>query len=97
MIHDGPVEILSSYSRAVEELAEVSLMTSLKIFLRLLLMTPFHSEGGATDSQAFAFEDGQSQLALQPSNAADTCLVPDGGKLDSATCNGNAEQQFQIG
>ncbi|KAL8865770.1 MAG: hypothetical protein Q9174_006707, partial [Haloplaca sp. 1 TL-2023] len=52
--------------------------------------------GGATDSQAFAFEDGESRLALQPSNADDICLVPNGEKLESATCNGDAEQQFQI-
>ncbi|KAL8727994.1 MAG: hypothetical protein Q9181_005498 [Wetmoreana brouardii] len=54
-------------------------------------------EGQVTDSQEFAFKDGETSLQLTPSNAKGTCLVPDGGKLGSAACNGGNNQLFQIG
>ncbi|KAL8706787.1 MAG: hypothetical protein Q9201_000213 [Fulgogasparrea decipioides] len=57
----------------------------------------FVVEGQVTDSQEFAFKAGETSLQLTPSNAEGTCLVPDGGKLGSAACNGGSNQLFQIG
>lgn len=56
------------------------------------------TEGKETDSQEFAFTDGKSTLPLAPNNEKGaTCLVPDGGALGSAGCNGDASQLFTIG
>ncbi|KAI4091041.1 MAG: hypothetical protein L6R37_007807 [Teloschistes peruensis] len=54
-------------------------------------------EGLATNSQEFAFTAGKTSLALTPLNAKDTCFVPDGAKLGTAACSGDAAQVFTIG
>ncbi|KAH8749268.1 hypothetical protein BGZ57DRAFT_138624 [Hyaloscypha finlandica] len=52
--------------------------------------------GAVTNSQLFTFAGGAGPLALQPKNAAGTCLtVTSGNVLDQAPCNtGDAKQAF---
>ncbi|PMD62145.1 uncharacterized protein K444DRAFT_586963 [Hyaloscypha bicolor E] len=54
--------------------------------------------GAVTNSQLFAFAGGAGPLALQPKNAAGTCLtVTSGNVLDQAPCNtGDAKQAFSF-
>ncbi|KAE9365719.1 hypothetical protein N431DRAFT_548846 [Stipitochalara longipes BDJ] len=55
--------------------------------------------GDVTNSQLFAFTGGAGPLALQPENAAGTCLtVTSANILDEANCNaGDANQAFTFG
>ncbi|KAL8837241.1 MAG: hypothetical protein Q9170_002614 [Blastenia crenularia] len=53
--------------------------------------------GDVTNSQEFTFKDGETSLQLSPISDAGTCLVPDGAKLGSAGCSGDAGQTFTIG
>lgn len=56
-----------------------------------------NGEGETTGSQLFAFGGG-NEIVLAPQNAAGkTCLAPNGGKLDSTACTGDASQAFTIG
>ena len=56
------------------------------------------TEGLQTDSQLFTFKAGVTSLPLSLTNNGDsTCMIPAGGKLGSATCNGDASQNFTIG
>jgi hypothetical protein len=52
-------------------------------------------EGKVTDSQLFGFTGGDS-ITLAPVSDKTTCLAPNGAKLDSAGCTGDAAQTFSI-
>ena len=58
------------------------------------------ADGGGlvTDSQLFAFTDGETSLKLQPNNGAGSvCFAPNAnGKLDQATCGDDPNQTFII-
>ncbi|KAI4151360.1 MAG: hypothetical protein L6R39_002045, partial [Caloplaca ligustica] len=54
-------------------------------------------EGKVTDSQEFAFRAGGTAQQLSPVSDTGTCLVSDGAKLGSASCNGDGNQSFTIG
>jgi hypothetical protein len=53
--------------------------------------------GSVTNSQLFPFQGGETQLTLEPENGnGQICLAPNGGKLDSANCDGGAGQIYTI-
>jgi len=53
--------------------------------------------GQVTSSQLFPFTTGETSLALSPENTnGATCLVPLSGRLDQASCDGDAGQLFNI-
>jgi hypothetical protein len=54
--------------------------------------------GQVTDSQLFAFTNGETTLRLQPNNGAgNVCFAPNGdGRLDQATCSDDPNQIFTI-
>lgn len=54
--------------------------------------------GQVTDSQLFAFTDGETSLRLQPNNGAgNVCLAPNAdGRLDQAACSDDPNQIFTI-
>jgi hypothetical protein len=53
--------------------------------------------GSVTNSQLFPFQGGETRLTLEPENGnGQICLAPNGGKLDSANCDGGAGQVFTI-
>ncbi|KAK5061588.1 hypothetical protein LTR84_008132 [Exophiala bonariae] len=52
--------------------------------------------GSVTDSQLFAFTDGETSLKLQPNNGkGQVCFAPNAtGRLDQATCSDDPNQVF---
>jgi hypothetical protein len=59
------------------------------------------ADGGGlvTNSQLFTFENGETSLTLEPENGnGQICFAENAqGRLDQATCNGDASQVFTIG
>ncbi|KAL8800851.1 MAG: hypothetical protein Q9182_004871 [Xanthomendoza sp. 2 TL-2023] len=53
-------------------------------------------EGIETDSQIFTFTPGQVSMPLALKKDKGPCLAVSGGKLGSASCTGDAEQNFTV-